>query len=227
MNKNIIALILLIFILASCSTVKEEDVLSFEKSSLFGMIYDYDNCPVPAAEITVDGDKVPATDINGRFIIPNLTRGSHLIVVKKDGYEEFSERIDFLNKTQVLYLKIPSVKQLIDIMDSAIESMEWSLAEETIKRIETVDENDAIFIYFKTVFLYRTKCYEEAVKSLLELDQLGYKEAYIYIFLADIYQYNLNNNKAAKENLEKYLKLKNGPEAEKRLNAINELLAVS
>ena len=61
----------------------------------------------------------------------------------------------------------------------------------------------------------------------MELDKLGYKEAYIYIFLADIYQYNLDNKEAAKENLEKYLKLKNNPEAEKRLNVINELLDFS
>src|SRR5690348_15121099 len=63
-------------LLAACATQKVEDPL-FDKAPLFGMIYDADNQPCDGVQLTVDGVPGPLTDIRGRFMIPDLTRGPH------------------------------------------------------------------------------------------------------------------------------------------------------
>ncbi len=48
----------------------------------------------------------------------------------------------------------------------------------------------------------------------------GYSEPVVYITLADIYQYGINDTKKAIFNLEKYLQIQRNNKVEKRLEAL-------
>jgi len=61
---------------------------------------------------------------------------------------------------------------------------------------------------------------EEAVKILNKILDKGYSEPVVYITLADIYQYRINDTKKALSSLEKYLQIQRNNKVEKRLEAL-------
>ena len=59
--------------------------------------------------------------------------------------------------------------------------------------------------------------YTVAITTLINLLETNNNEAYIYLFLADIYQYKLKNIPDAKIYLQKYLEISYDSTVEKRL----------
>ena len=58
--------------------------------------------------------------------------------------------------------------------------------------------------------------FSKAIKILNELTVYGDNNPYIYLFLADIYEYNLKDIENAKNYLNKYLEISFEPDIEKR-----------
>jgi tetratricopeptide (TPR) repeat protein len=211
---------LIIFILISCATTRKENLYEFTEAPLFGMVYDYDNQPCADVQIIIDGKSGPKTDINGRFAIDSLERGKHTIVVRKEGYEEHSFSFEFLNKGQILYLRMISFNQLLREIEKAIENEKWAEGESLIERAENIKRNDPVEMYLKAIFLKKKGDIEGALNTLLEILNLGYKEPYVYLALGDIYQYVLKSPVEAVEFIEKYLTLRGDREVQKRLDEL-------
>lgn len=51
-------------------------------------------CSPPTARVFLDGQEL-ATSSPGRFVIPHLSRKSHLLKVKNPGYADTIQRLDF------------------------------------------------------------------------------------------------------------------------------------
>ena len=62
----------------SCASAKREDFTDFQEAPLLGMIYDAQNSPVSGVSIAIDGTATAESDIEGRFLIPRLSRGAIL-----------------------------------------------------------------------------------------------------------------------------------------------------
>ncbi len=116
------AIFLSILIFISCATTKKKSSDDFTEAPLFGMVYDYDNRPCSEALIIIDDNDEVMSDINGRFIIGVLSRGNHIVTAKKEGYETLSFSFSFLNRTQVLYLRMISFLQLLVEIENAIDA---------------------------------------------------------------------------------------------------------
>jgi tetratricopeptide (TPR) repeat protein len=216
------ALLAAVLILAACASQKKDDVLFFDKASLMGMIYDEDSQPCAGAQLLVDGKSGPITDIRGRFLLPDLARGEHTIAVKKDGYEELSARVVFLNRTDVLYLHVTSFGQLLARAETSLDDRKWDDAAEFLARAEKLKKDDSVLLYLQAILSYRTGKHAEAVSYLTRILDQGIAEPYVYLFLADVYEKGLGEPDKAVTSLEIYLTKRADADVEKRLAALKE-----
>ena len=97
----------------------------------------------------------PRTDLNGRFVIGDLARGEHAIRVVKDGYEPLETRVEFLDRTQVLYLRLASHAQLVREAEEALARKEMRAADALLLRAESVDPDDPVGRYLRALYLTR------------------------------------------------------------------------
>jgi len=228
MRNAVGALLLGSLLLAGCAT-GGSDARAFEKAPLFGMMYDEENQPCAGVKLAVDGamnqkDTGLVTDIRGRFLLPDLARGEHVLVATKEGYEPLRLKIVFLNRTDVLFLRMVSVGQLLAKAEKSLEERKWDEAESLLARAEKLDAGDSALCFLRAVKAYRTGEFTAAVDLLNGILDKGVKEPSIYLFLADIYQENLDDPRKAIEYLDAYLSRRADSDAEKRLAALKAAL---
>lgn len=190
-------------------------------ASLNGMIYDYESRPVPDAEIRVDGMTATRSDINGRFALGPLGFGSHELAVTKPGFERTILELRYSEATQIVYVKIRSAKQLLDAAEKEAGKREWAKSIEYLDRIDAMGERDPLARYLRAIVRARQGEAREAKAILESLLADGYDEPYVHLFLADLLQYPLGDERAAIEHLERYVKSRYDPEAEGRLKELS------
>ncbi len=215
-----VALVFLLCTIFSCTTLKQESVYDFQTAPLFGMIYDYDNKPCPDVKTIVDGEEGPTSDINGRFVIQAVSKGKHRVSCTKDGYEKVSMTFQFSSRNQVLYVRMISFNQLLDSAEKAIEDQRWEEGKNLIQRAEQIKQNDPLALYLKAILLKERGEAQKAVEVLLSVVNSGFRGPYVYVALADIYQYQLSDFHNAAQYLEEYLKMEFNWEAQKRLEEL-------
>lgn len=186
------------------------------------MVYDYDGQHLLGVKIILDDKEGPTSDINGRFILPDIEYGPHTIGLTKDGYESASIDFQFLNKTQVLYMKLASFNQLITLAEGSIKNKKWVEAERTLFRAGKIDGANPVLRYVRSVLAYKTENYEKAESFLKALLDEGYDEAYVHLLLADVYEFGLNDYEKAAMYLKTFLERTQDDAIIERLNKINE-----
>ena len=122
----------------------------------------------------------------------------------------------------MLYLKVVSFTQLLRRVEQALEERRIGQAEELIGRAERLNAADPVLLYLKAMYLLEAERAEEALRSLEQILGGGYREAVVYLTLADIYQYRMDDVPRAARALEEYLRLQKDPEVQKRLEALRE-----
>ena len=227
--KKIRILLLLSFILFlfSCASTKKETSSDFTSAPLFGMVYDHDNHPCADAQIIIDEEKGPITDINGRFVIQSLSRGKHDINVTKENYEDISLKFDFLNKSQILYIRMISFDQLLKEIEKAIENKKWKEGATLFERAERIKEQDPVAEYLKAIYFKEKGEINRAEDILLFIIDKGHKLPHVYLSLGDLYQYYMNDPGKALQYLTEYLKLESNHEVEKRYNRLRDELHIN
>ena len=222
--KKAFGALLVSVLIVSCASQDAGDPRQFEKAPLFGMMYDEDNQPCSGVNLLLDGATSAGngivTDVRGRFVLPGLSRGEHAVVARKDGYEELSVKIQFLNRTDVLFLRMVSFGQLLADAEKALEDRRWDQAEGFLARAEKLDARDAALLYLRAVRSYKAGSHADAAMYLHRLLEEGIREPAVYLFLADLYERHLSDRQKAIENLELYLARKADDEAQKRLAAL-------
>ncbi len=189
---------------------------------LNGMIYDFEGLPVQGATIEVDG-KTTASDVNGRFALAGLPMGQHRLVSKRDGYETIETEIDYSDVTQVVYIKMISADQLLARAEKALDRKDWRDAEEMLRRNEAVRGANPAAGYLRAVFDFRRGDCRAAADRLEGLLAGGSKDPFVQLFLADLYQYRLNESERAAARLAGFLALRYDPDVERRLRSIGEV----
>lgn len=206
----------------SCASQKARDGLAFDAAPLFGMVYDEENQPCAGVRLSVDGSEGPLSDLRGRFVVPDLARGEHRLVARKDGYEDLAVSLVFLNRTDVLHLRMTSFDQLLGMAQEALRDARFSDAEASLLRAERLDPSDAVLRYLFALHAYKTGQFSAAVGHLAAIMSAGGKQPAVLLFLADIYEQNLGDRAKAIENLEAYLVLRGDPDVEQRLEVLRE-----
>ena len=241
MNKYF-TIILTIILFTACQSAPE-DYSNFEKAHLQGIIYDIDNQPVSQVSIYLvqitpfEDDKEEnaenkkegpierrqVSDIRGRFLFADLPKGEYKIEYSKEKYEKVQTKIVFERKTQILYAKIISFNQLIQLSQNALENRKKDIALEYINRAEVLDASSPLLQYLKAVYLYNILDYEGAIDILENLKKEGFSQPHINLFLSDLYELKQDDMNAI-INLKEYLKSRFDPDAEQRLIGLQEKL---
>ena len=211
---------------ALCACVSDGDYVAgdFEAAPLFGMVYDLGGKPCVNAAISLDEETTAQTDINGRFVLQSVTKGSHTVNVRKSGYEDLNTKLDFVNRNQVLYLRVTSFDQLLAQTEQALSTRSFGEAESLFTRAEAIIEDDPVALFLKAIYYRLMREPQKAIDALTKAIRDGTNEPPAYLLLADIYEHDFTDTAQAISYLEQYLKLQGDPDIQKRVDALRESL---
>jgi tetratricopeptide (TPR) repeat protein len=188
------------------------------------MIYDRDNRPVHNAAVYVNGQYLAASDIQGHFAIsgmkPTLT---YTIAVRKPGYEAVEMDIAYTESSYVLYVHILSAEQLVTEAELAIRGDDWGAAESYLDRAKQAGGAEVPILYLSAILEFRREQYPEALRMLTALIEKEKGSPYLYLFIADLYQYYADAPEEARFYLNKFLALRYDPEVERRLAELGDV----
>jgi lipopolysaccharide biosynthesis regulator YciM len=182
------------------------------------MIYDLDNKACSGVELVLDGKQKTTTDINGRFFLSDVKQGEHAIQASEADHETLDVSFRFENRTQVLYLKMVSFDQLLSQAQDALGRKKWEESETLLKRATAIHSTNVVMVYLQAILDYRQENYSQAASRLESLLSGGSTVTYVYLFLADLYQYNLGKPELAQKALSDYLRQSDNPDVRKRLD---------
>jgi len=225
MRVRILPVFVALSLLAACATTKtgpRADELSFESSTLFGMIYDMDGQPCPGVAVSVDGGAGVVTDIRGRFVLQGVARGDHAIAAEKEGYEKLSVRVSFLNKSDILHLQLTSFKQLLDLAEKALGEKRWGDAAGFLARAQALKPDDIVLCYMNAILDFKRGRFDAAVDRLGTIEARGAAEPAVLLLMADIYEKGLGDARKASEYLRRYLDLREDEGVRKRLDSLGK-----
>ena len=206
--------------LTSCATASNQDPLKFETAPLFGMIYDLDNKACAGISLELDGTQKTTSDIDGRFVLVALTRGAHILIATGADFEKVDLSFSFLNQSQVLYVKMVSFDQLLAQAQDALDRHKWQDAQSLLERAAAIHHSDTVLVYLRAILQYQQGDAAGAAARLESLVAAGSTIPYVYLFLADLYQYSLGKPELAARPLARYLDQNDDPDARKRLDAL-------
>jgi tetratricopeptide (TPR) repeat protein len=181
------------------------------------MVYDLDNRPCAGVSIEVDTRCLSTSDSSGRFLLPDLSRGPHRLSARKSGYETFEGELDFEDETQVLYLRIVSLPQLLSRAEEAVGDGDWRNATELLERAGRMNPNDPAAEFLLSVMEYNRNQDLAAKQRLLRLLSRGTDDVAVYLLLADLYEQRLGRPDLAAEALRQVLDRAQDPSIVKRL----------
>lgn len=212
--------VFVILLICACETVEPGDPYDFEFAFLYGMVYDNANQPVSGATIVIDGQPGPTTDLSGRFVLPDVSRGTHQVEISRDGYERRHIPFEFLNQTQVLYAKVWSLNDLVRAATDLLEEGDLGPASQMISRAEAVDGDDPAVRFLTAVLTYRRKGAAAALEVVSDLSATHPSLAYVHLFAADLCQYELDLPEEARRYLGRFASVANDEEVERRIREL-------
>ncbi|MDR1506803.1 MAG: carboxypeptidase regulatory-like domain-containing protein [Treponema sp.] len=173
-------LLLFVSLFFSCKTAE----FGHKVIDVNGMIYDFSNRPVPAFSVTLDEKYSIDTDINGRFTLSKIPLGTYTITAKKPGYETYLEEIDIKDFGQIVYIRVPSQSDLLDLADQALANNNLDLAEDYARRAYNIDSNNIEMLFYYATITFRKGEYDNAVGYLVLAQSLGSQDEYVVKFLS-------------------------------------------
>jgi tetratricopeptide (TPR) repeat protein len=214
----ILAFIMTVFF--SCESYINTQLIEFASADLLGMVYDNHNQACAGIRISLDGNSGPVSDINGRFTLPNIARGRHTLTVKKEGYEESVFDIDFLNKTQIVYLKVFSFEQILELAENSIQDRKLGAAEAYLERAKKIRESDPLLMYLQAVIALKRDQVQDALVIFLAIVDQKTAEPHVYLAIADIYELKLKDLPNAIRYLKKYITYNESDEIQARIKRL-------
>lgn len=170
--------LLLVFV-SSCRSTG----LVFKSIDVNGMVYDFSNRPVTHYEIVLGRNYRGSTDINGRFTVPKVPAGTYRISGNKTGYESYIDEVIVKERGQIIYIRIPSQNQLLNMVEDSLVINNFAIAEEMTERAYQIDKNNTETLFYCATVAFRQRQFDRAVTLLEEAINLGSKDLYIEKFL--------------------------------------------
>jgi hypothetical protein len=164
------------------------------KINVNGMIYDFENRPLPNYTIALGKKYSAFTDINGRFFLPKVRAGRYEASGRKSGYESFKGEIIVSDKKQIVYLRIPSSGQLLDLAGDALSKNQIDEAGEFTRRAYNIGVQSTELLFYMAVVAFRKKDYPGALYYLQTAVDSGFADEYVHRFLDELKERYGNEN---------------------------------
>jgi tetratricopeptide (TPR) repeat protein len=168
-----------IFTVVSCKTAE----LGFKVFDISGMVYDFSNRPVANCEVSLGWRYKSNTDINGRFTFNKVAVGNYTITGHKKNFESYSEKIAIKDRGQIIYIRIPSQYQLLNLAEEALSANNYTLADEISERALQIDNKNIETLFYCAAIKFRQGENEKALVYLENAKNLGTKDPYVEKFL--------------------------------------------
>lgn len=207
MKKILILLVLLPII--SCRSTEVNERLT---KSLLGVVYDDKSNPIQGAALLFKSNEdedftlTVTTDIDGRFLIPELDFGLYSVEVTAPNCTPTKTEVNHFNFENVLIIKLLTKNDLIDQFKRQLFNKNLEFAKSKMEQIENIDSDDLYYNYLKSIYLIETDKYKDAESLLLKLIADSEGDPYVNLLLADLYQYHLMDNDKALKYLKLYIK---------------------
>jgi tetratricopeptide (TPR) repeat protein len=161
------ALILALCIASIAACAGTPDPSAFVGAGLHGVVFDEGGAPVGWAEIRIAGGSPVHSDINGRFLVPNVGRGRVRVEVVKEGYEPLDAEVEFMRRTQVAYLRVYSASHLAELAEEHADAGRFERAIECAARAVAAMPGSEQLTYLAAVIHARAGRYAQA-RALLQ-----------------------------------------------------------
>jgi hypothetical protein len=185
--KNIIAKFSAAIIFLAIFSCKTSE-LGYPILTVNGMIYDFNNKAIPNCTVQIGEKHFAVSDINGRFYVPKIPSGNYSIIIIKEEHEVFHDKIIVEDNTQIVYIRIPSITQLLELADNALEKNQIQEAASFVDRAKSIGKRTTELLYYAAIVSFRQQDYSTAQELLIEAKQQGANDSYIDIFLKDLNQ---------------------------------------
>ncbi len=167
------AVVVLLLIFACCSSY-----------DVRGMVYDLDGRPVRNYKLELQPFKTSTTDIVGRFYFSDVRKGTYTISGGREGYEAVSSAIEVFSDGQVVYLKTPSLANLLKLTHTSLVENRLEEAEGYINRALAIKPHSAEMYYYAAVLMFRQGKHAEASAFLEESGKIAPNSPAIRTFMA-------------------------------------------
>ena len=157
-----------------------------------GMVYDFDNRPVAGYHLKLNNDLEVVTDITGRFTFEKVKLGEYLLTGESRQYEPYEGKIVIYSQDQVIYLRIPSFLQLINLTDKALEGNNLQEAEGFLKRASAMNSEDIDVMIYEAVLAYRYYNIEQAMRKIEQVKVNGYRNEWLDRFYDELRKIQLD-----------------------------------
>ena len=174
MHNRVLSILVFLFALTalSCKTTG----LGSKAADVHGMIYDFSNRPVANCEILLGRWHRSISDVNGRFNFPNVSFGNYTVTGKKKGFESYSETVAIRGKGQIIYIRLPSQSQLLNLVDEALLANDFVMAQEMAERAYQIDSGNAEMLFYYAAVKFRLRDYDGAMAFLEKAKASGSKD---------------------------------------------------
>jgi hypothetical protein len=193
-KAHIIILIVIAVGLCSCKTAE----FGHSVIDVNGMVYDFANRPVPNYTVRIGEGHSSITDINGRFLVARIPTGPYLLRGEGTGFESYEGDILVNNREQIVYLRVPSFGQLLNLIDDALFKNQLTEAEGYAYRASRTGGLTTELLFYMAVINFRQKDYMSAIENLRTAIKLGSTDIYVEKFLGDIVNKVFENEKNKK-----------------------------
>jgi len=172
-------ILIIVFFSASCKTAE----FGFKVIDVHGMVYDFSNRPVANCEISLGRKHNAVSDINGRFTLPKIPIGTYTLTGFKKGFESFIDEVNVRDHGQIIYFRMPSQNQLLDLVDNALGSNNFVLAGDLAERAYQIDKTNIEMLFYYAALKFRQKEYQKAITFLEAAKNLGSRDLFVDRFL--------------------------------------------
>jgi hypothetical protein len=216
--RDLCPLLLWALILGSCAS---GPLTRYKAQALYGMIYDPGNKPVGNVKICINGQYAASSDIHGRFAIPQMKpKLAYQVRAEKENYETVDLEIAYSDPAHVLYIQMFSGPDLLEEAERALAGRDWFRAESFLSRAEHAGARSLPLGYLRGVLAFSRGRHGEALTILLDLAETEKGAPFLFLFIADLYQYTFSDPSRARIFLEKFLDLRDDRELRSRLEKL-------
>lgn len=210
-----------LLLLASCQSTPKQPL----KGDLVGVVYDLDKAPVGLASIVLsrDGEQYRATtDAQGKFTIPEIEAGTYTLAFSKGMYESRTWPLKVITFADAVYLQTASYWQLLDAALDAVGRKEWEEARGFLERAKGIQSQTTTSLFLQAVLEEKSGNGEAAIGDINEALTIDAKSPFLWLYLADLYERSGAEKRLQADALERYLELKDDPQAAERLGSLRQ-----
>lgn len=219
-------ILLALLALASCQTDPESLGYASTTAVLRGMVYNTDRQPVSDVTVSlVVKDKVIKTtqsDLHGRYAFPDVTFGSVTLTFDKKNYELLSWAFSFKVPSQIVYVQMSNLDELLDTVADSIQKRDWVAVHSSIDRIKKLDPNNLVVEFLRSQMQIRQGEPEAAAATLEKIASQTDSTLAVELTLGDLYQYKLNSPEKALIHLKKALLLQDDVDVRARISGLEK-----